>query len=265
MWTSAVIKVLEGNTVVASANGALKDGLIMLQMPEEAKWWTPERPFLYNVSVQVVDMRQKAIVDEASSYMGMRTIEVGLDKQGIPRPLLNGRFVFQVGTLDQGFWPDGIYSAPTDEALKQDVVAQKAMGFNLIRKHVKVEPRRWYYHCDRLGMLVWQDMPSARKPGSERDPTMSQFWKEAGRHMQQLRVHPSIVQWVLFNEAWGQPGRAATRTLVSKMQALDASRLVDALSGVNFGGDTGVGSVIGRCQSSGKSLEMMFWFNLFTK
>ena len=240
---SLVVKVLEGSRTVGFARGrGGKD--IVVQMPANAKWWSPSQAFLYNVSAQLVLGSTEEVVDEVTSYVALRTIEVGLDEHGVPRPLLNGKFVFQVGTLDQGFWPDGIYTAPSDEALLSDIVAQRAMGFNLIRKHVKVEPRRWYFHCDRLGMLVWQDMPSARQVESKGNS--SQFWKEAQRHIQQLRVHPSIVQWVVYNEAWGQPNRAQTKAMVGRFQALDGSRLVDALSGVNFGGDTGVGSVIGK-------------------
>ncbi|MDO4559212.1 MAG: glycoside hydrolase family 2, partial [Planctomycetia bacterium] len=121
------------------------------------KLWTPETPFLYELDVEIENGDDD--IDEVESYFGMRKVSVGRDSDGIVRLLLNDRFVFQRGPLDQGFWPDGIYTAPTDEALKYDIEITKKLGFNCTRKHVKVEPARWYYWCDVLGLLVWQDMP----------------------------------------------------------------------------------------------------------
>src|SRR5207253_6532266 len=133
------------------------------------------------------------------------------DDKGVTRLLLNGKFLFQVGPLDQGFWPDGLYTAPTDEALKYDIEITKSLGFNMARKHVKVEPDRWYYWCDKLGLLVWQDMPSGDRyirkidPDIQRTPeSTAQFELEWKRIMDALRNHPSIVMWVPFNEGWGQ-------------------------------------------------------------
>ena len=119
----------------------------------------------------------------------------------MPRMLLNGKFVFQVGPLDQGFWPDGIYTAPTDEALRYDIEIIKKLGINMARKHVKVEPDRWYYWCDKLGLLVWQDMPSRRQANAR---GQQQFAGELRAMIEGRRNHPSIILWVLFNEGWGQ-------------------------------------------------------------
>src|SRR5262249_11825530 len=125
---------------------------------KETRFWSPESPFLYDVRISLMDGGK--VLDTVESYFGMRKVEVGKDAKGVRRILLNGKFLFQVGPLDQGFWPDGLYTAPTDEALKYDIAITKKLGFNMARKHVKVEPERWYYWCDRLGLLVWQDMPS---------------------------------------------------------------------------------------------------------
>ena len=136
-----------------------------------------------------------------TSYFGMRKIALGKDEKGVTRMMLNGKFVFQVGPLDQGFWPDGIYTAPTDEALRWDVETMKKLGFNCARKHVKVEPDRWYYWCDKLGLLVWQDMPAGDNRTAE---AKQQFEVELRRLIEGRRNHPAIIMWVVFNEGWGQ-------------------------------------------------------------
>src|SRR5262249_9435171 len=154
----------------------------------------------------------KEIVDTVGSYFGLRSIAVGpVGGKGPPRLLLNGKPLFQYGVLDQGFWPDGLYTAPADAALKFDVEMTKKLGFNLSRNHVKAEPARWYYWCDRLGLLVWQDMPSGDKsvrPGQadlERtEASAKQFELELRRMIDGLHNHPCIVMWVVFNEGWGQ-------------------------------------------------------------
>jgi hypothetical protein len=155
----------------------------------------------------------------------MRKIALMRDSAGILRMALNNRPLFQIGPLDQGWWPDGLYTAPTDEALRSDVEATKRLGFNVARKHVKVEPDRWYYHADRLGLLVWQDMPSADNRTAE---GRAQFATELTRMIDALRNHPSIVMWVPFNEGWGQHD---TPRYVSQVRALDSSRLVNNASG----------------------------------
>src|SRR5262249_44524832 len=152
-----------------------------------------------------------AAEDVVKTYFGMRKIEVGKDDKGVTRLLLNGKPTFMVGPLDQGFWPDGLYTAPTDEALKFDIEQTKKLGFNMTRKHVKVEPERWYYWCDQLGLLVWQDMPSGDKSIRDKDPDIKrtpesarQYEQELARMIQGRGDHPCIVMWVPFNEGWGQ-------------------------------------------------------------
>jgi hypothetical protein len=174
-------------------------------------------------------------VDAVNSYFGMRKIEVAKDDQGVNRIKLNGRPIFQVGPLDQGFWPDGIYTAPTDEALRYDVEVTKQLGFNMTRKHVKVEPDRWYYWCDRLGLLVWQDMPSGDKSINPNQPDIVRTPESARQYDTELKAmidglqgHPSIIVWVVFNEGWGQ---FDTKRIADWTKTYDPTRLVDAASG----------------------------------
>src|SRR6185312_11425454 len=159
--------------------------------------WSPDDPFLYDLQVTLKDGNR--VVDTVTSYFGMRKIALKKDEEGKTRIALNDQFTFQMGALDQGFWPDGIYTAPTDEALRFDIETLKRDGFNLARKHVKVEPDRWYYWCDKLGLLVWQDMPSCNNATAD---GRTHFEAELKRMIQGLRNHPSIVMWVLFNESW---------------------------------------------------------------
>ncbi|THU32905.1 beta-galactosidase [Niastella caeni] len=216
---------------------------VALSIPN-AELWSPKHPFLYDLKVSLLQKNKKT--DEVSSYFAMRKISVGMDNNGIQRMLLNNEFVFQYGPLDQGWWPDGLYTAPTDEALKYDIEQTKAMGFNMIRKHVKVEPARWYTYCDRLGMLVWQDMPSGdlgnrweSRPGvyghaSDKNRTAeseSIYRNEWRAIMQKLYHFPSIIVWVPFNEGWGQ---FKTKDIVQVTQQQDPSRLVNSASGGNF-------------------------------
>ncbi|HEX2534868.1 MAG TPA: glycoside hydrolase family 2 TIM barrel-domain containing protein [Chitinophagaceae bacterium] len=237
-----VITAFDGSTQVAEAEKAPGEAA-ELSIPN-AKLWSPETPFLYDLRVRLV--RGKKTVDEVKSYSAMRKISMQPDAQGIRRMLLNNKFVFQYGPLDQGWWPDGLYTAPTDEALRYDIEQTKNMGFNMIRKHVKVEPARWYYHCDRLGMLVWQDMPSGdlgnrweSRPGvhgiatdKDRTPESEQIYrKEWTEIMKDLYAFPSIVVWVPFNEAWGQ---FKTKDIVTWTINQDPSRLVNGASGGNF-------------------------------
>ncbi len=185
--------------------------------------WSPGDPFLYDLRVTLKDAGH--VVDSVSSYFGMRKISLRKDDAGITRLALNDQFLFQMGTLDQGFWPDGIYTAPTDDALRFDIEYLKRCGFNLARKHVKVEPDRWYYWCDKLGLLVWQDMPSGNNTTPE---SRTQFEAELQRMVTGRFNHPSIIVWVLFNEGWGQYD---TERLVTWLKAMDPSRLVDNASG----------------------------------
>jgi hypothetical protein len=195
--------------------------------------WSPERPDLYEVDV--VLKRGEVVLDLVRSYFGLREVRLGTDEQGSRRIFLNGKAYFQVGVLDQGFWPDGIYTAPSDEALRYDLETAKELGFNLVRKHVKVEPARWYYWADRLGLLVWQDMPSAKNVTEE---GRRQFEAELQRLLDQRAHHPSIIMWVLFNEGWGQ---FDTERLVRRIKAADPTRLVSNASGWT---DMKVGEVV---------------------
>lgn len=216
--------------------------------------WSPEEPYLYSLKLTLSE-------DEVTSYFAMREFGVGEDSRGIKRLFLNGKPYYHNGVLDQGYWPDGLYTAPSDEALVFDIQAAKAMGFNMLRKHVKVEPLRWYYHCDRLGMLVWQDMPNGGgkyKPATVALPLMTGAHKrddkygafarrdERGRRefMSELREMvtvlyncPCIAMWVLFNEGWGQFDAAAC---LKAVQDIDASRTIDHASGWH---DQGIGEV----------------------
>jgi hypothetical protein len=198
-----------------------------------AQLWSPDHPALYNLHVKLVSKGKTT--DEVDGYFAMRKISLGKDERGFTRILLNNKFVFQVGPLDQGFWPDGLYTAPTEAALKFDLEAEKKLGFNMVRKHVKVEPERWYYWTDKLGLLVWQDMPSGDNKTAE---SHEQFEHELDRMIAGRGNHPSIVMWVVFNEGWGQ---FDTERLVEHAKKLDPSRLVNDASGWT---DKGVGDVM---------------------
>jgi hypothetical protein len=192
--------------------------------------WSPESPFLYPLHIEL--QKGGKGVDSVESYLAMRKIEV--DK-GTARIALNGKPYFMVGPLDQGFWPDGLYTAPTDAALKYDIEMTKKLGFNMTRKHVKVEPERWYYWCDKLGLLVWQDMPSGDRSIGEKDPDINrseesarQFVLELKRMIDGLYNHPCIVMWVVFNEGWGQ---FETDSITHLTKKHDPTRLVNSASG----------------------------------
>lgn len=195
--------------------------------------WSPDDPFLYDLKVTLKDGNK--ILDSVSSYFGMRKISLLADDRGVTRIALNNQFIFELGVLDQGFWPDGIYTAPTDAALRHDLEFLKQAGFNLVRMHVKVEQERWYYWCDKLGLLVWQDMPSGDNSTAA---SRQEFEIELQHMMQGLYNHPAIVQWDLFNEGWGQ---FDTESLTEWIKAMDPSRLVDDASGWT---DMRVGDVI---------------------
>jgi hypothetical protein len=205
--------------------------------------WSPNAPHLYDLTVEL--RKDDKLIDRVESYFGMRKIEVKPGRDGASaRILLNGKPIFQMGVLDQGFWPDGLYTAPTDAALKWDVEFTKKLGFNMSRKHVKVEPARWYYWCDRLGLLVWQDMPSGDrsippgKPDLMRTKESAAIYEtELRRMIDNLHNHPCIVSWVVFNEGWGQFDTARIAAWTKKH---DPTRLVDSASGWN---DLWVGDV----------------------
>ncbi len=196
--------------------------------------WSPDNPFLYTFRLDYIRSNGE-VADSVSGYFGMRKISLGKDKDGFIRMMLNDEFVFQFGPLDQGWWPDGLYTAPGDEALKYDIEVTKKLGFNMARKHVKVEPDRWYYWCDRLGLMVWQDMPSGDEFIGRNDPDITrteesemQFKFELQRMVEQHSNHPSIIVWVPFNEGWGQ---FKTVEIVDFIRELDTTRLVNPTSG----------------------------------
>lgn len=225
------VKVLDAGTVAASTDGKANEP-INLAIPN-AKLWSPENPFLYDLDITLRSGSGQA--DHVTSYFGMRSIKVA-DAGGVKRILLNGKPVFQFGPLDQGFWPDGIYTAPCEAAMKNDIAQMKALGFNMVRKHIKVEPDRWYYWTDKLGLLVWQDMPSANSyidRGKTNVPAVDrqEFETELERMIKGHWNVPSIVTWVVFNEGQGQPDEQATRGLVKLVQTWDPSRLVNEASG----------------------------------
>jgi hypothetical protein len=190
---------------------------------ERPRLWSPDDPFLYSLRVRL--LKDDKTVDEVGSYFGLRKIVVKKDVAGVERIFLNDHYTYSLGVLDQGFWPDGIYTAPTDAALKFDIQAIKAMGFNTIRKHVKIEPDRWYYHCDKLGILVWQDIVPPANSGIE---ARTEFEKEIGENLAQLHNHPSITLWTLFNEGWGAYDQ---ERLAGLIKGLDSSRLLNGHSG----------------------------------
>ncbi|GIH10670.1 hypothetical protein Rhe02_87370 [Rhizocola hellebori] len=223
-------QALSGGAVVGTATGA--PGAHLRVPVPNARLWNPDDPFLYDLRVTLSGG------DSVGGYFGMRSLGKAM-VGGALRPLLNGKFVFQMGTLDQGYWPDGIYTAPTDEALRFDLERQKALGFNMVRKHVKVEPARWFYHADRIGLMVWQDMPSMFSSAAA---DRTNFESELHRVVDQLRGYTSIVQWVPFNEGWGEYDPARIADLV---KSWDPSRLVNNNSGSNCCGfDGGAGDVI---------------------
>jgi beta-galactosidase/beta-glucuronidase len=239
------IQVSENEKVLKTSSVNI-DKSIEIEIPNQ-RLWSPDDPFLYKLKLTLVD-KNGAELDVVNSYFGMRKISLG-DLKGNKYLFLNNEPLFHYGTLDQGWWPDGLHTPPSDEAMKFDIDITKQMGFNMIRKHVKIEPDRWYYHCDKLGMLVWQDMPSGtasipiegttrqhsvprtRKgepDANRRSESTAQFEWEL-RRMMDLHINaPSIVVWVPFNEGWGQ---YATNRIAAAIKAYDPTRLVNSASG----------------------------------
>ena len=227
--------VWHSSTLVASATGSVSSPMtISIPAPH---LWSPDDPFLYDVQVDL--KLGSTVVDHISSYFGMR--KIGLERiDQYMRLLLNNQFVFQIGALNQGYWPDGIYTAPTDEALRFDLEQAKALGYNLVRLHMKVEPARWYYWADKLGLMVWQDMPAMRDGHTPSEEDRVQFEVELKEMIDERSNSPAIVMWVLFNESWGQYD---TTRLTSLIKSWDPSRLVDSASGWR---DEGIGDVVDR-------------------
>jgi len=234
------VTVKEGAKVVATAQ-SINNLPVEIVMPENMKLWSPDSPNLYDLEITLWDGTRQ--LDKVNSYAAMRKYSTKRDDKGIVRLQLNNKDLFQFGPLDQGWWPDGLYTPPTDAALEYDIIKTKDFGFNMIRKHVKVEPARWYTHCDRHGIIVWQDMPNGdRGPGwdsrnyfkgsesmrtAESEGNYRKEWKEI---MDYLYSYPSIGVWVPFNEAWGQ---FKTIEITEWTKQYDPSRLVNPASGGN--------------------------------
>lgn len=238
-------KVLDGDTVVF--DGEITE-ITEIPVPD-AKLWSPENPFLYDLKLT---LESESGCDEVASYFAMRKFSITTDSKGHPRLALNNKPYFQRGLLDQGYWPDGGLTAPCDEALIFDIEEMKRLGFNMLRKHIKVEPHRWYYHCDRLGMIVWQDMVSGgeyignfyagflpnlninvkdnkyKAFSREKPEWREQFKEELFEMIDNLYNFPCIGCWVPFNEGWGQ---FDAKEIGEKVKAYDPSRIVDHASG----------------------------------
>ncbi|MDX9773370.1 MAG: glycoside hydrolase family 2 TIM barrel-domain containing protein [Bacteroidales bacterium] len=237
----AEVTVLSGGKETDISSG-ITGSPITLTIPDPILW-SPDNPFLYDLKVRLVT--GGIVTDEVKSYAGMRKISVGVTEDGFTRIMLNNKFVWQNGPLDQGFWPDGLYTPPSDKAMKYDIEMLKKMGFNMMRKHVKVENRRFYFHTDRLGMLVWQDMPSGDDYIRGDMPDISKYASDSAQFMQELTSmidtkfnNPSIIMWVIYNEGWGQYDTPAVTDYVS---AYDTTRLVNSASGWT---DRGTGNVL---------------------
>ncbi len=220
---------MDGGAIVAKAS-ATAGGTLDLQLPKP-HLWSPSDPHLYNLEVYLVNtgLGPSLAGDRVGSYFGMRKISLGKDDRGRTRIFLNNKFLLEIGLLDQGYWPEGVYTAPTDDALRFDIQTAKQLGYNLLRKHAKVEPQRWYYWADRVGMLVWQDMPQAFGGKAGLDDAAKQQWLVEWRaEIAELFNSPSIIVWTAFNEGWGQHD---TGQIVAATKELDPTRLVDNASG----------------------------------
>ena len=242
------VKEAQAQAAVMSETEGMSNEYMEIPLPD-VRPWTCEQPWLYDFTVTMGE-------DTAESYFALRTFTVEPDGEGIPRICMNGEVQFQNGVLDQGYWPDGLYTAPSDEALIFDILEMKKSGFNMIRKHIKIEPHRWYYHCDRLGMVVWQDMVNGGTYYKHWFVTYAatliswkkwkmadiyphllsrthkegrlEFVREMKESIRILRGHPSIAAWVIFNEGWGQ---FQTEDMTRIARECDPTRLIDQASG----------------------------------
>ncbi len=234
---SAVIRILAAGIVVKTV--AARPNVPVTVSLSSPRLWSPSSPFLYDLDVTL--SQNNLVTDHVGSYFGMRKISLG-KIGGITKMLLNNQFVFEIGPLDQGFWPDGIYTPPSEAAMKNDLQTMKLFGFNMVRKHIKVESQRWYYWADKLGLLVWQDMPSPNSYTDHPQPIdLAAFDQQERQVIQTHWNHPCIIMWVIFNES---QGRHDTRRLVGLAKTLDPSRLADRDSGSGYDkNDRDVGDV----------------------
>ncbi|KKK25315.1 hypothetical protein P175DRAFT_0553896 [Aspergillus ochraceoroseus IBT 24754] len=219
--TPVVVSVQDGDHTIASQNGTANQQFKFTA--DGVRLWSPDTPDLYNISVTMGR-------DQVGSYTGFRTISKGT-VNGVVRPLVNGEFMFLFGTLDQGYWPDGIYTPPNRDAMIYDLKVLKDLGFNMLRKHIKVEPALFYRACDELGLLVIQDMPALflAQPNANQQ---QEFTRQLGLMVNQLKNYPCIFTWVIYNEGWGQPSTWHPEFgLTDMVKKLDSTRLVDAASG----------------------------------
>lgn len=217
---------LDGGQLVSVAEAVSGAGFYLpIKSP---KLWSPDEPFLYDLTISLKDGHGK-VVDDVKSYFGMRDIKLG-KVNGVNRPLVNGKFIMQLGLLDQGYWPDGILTPPTEEALKSDIRFTKNAGFNLIRKHMKTEPQRFYYWADKLGLFVWQDMPAIWYQNEDTAKVRTEFRRELKAVMDEHYNSPSIITWVPFNENWGA---FDVKEITDWVKKYDPSRLVNGNSGFN--------------------------------
>lgn len=213
----------EVDVTVADKTTTTKDGVAVVKMPADFKLWSPESPALY-------DFTAVCGADKVTGYFGMRKIEVKKDANGVLRIFFNNSPRFLLGVLDQGWWPDGLLTPPSDEAMAFDIARLKAMGYDMMRKHIKVEPRRYYHLCDKLGIIVMQDMPSG---GGDKQRRYGFYRRELQEMIDHLYNVPSIVSWIPYNESWGQPGEFLTHATLAWTQRYDPSRIVDGPSGWN--------------------------------
>lgn len=254
------VKILKDGKIVAEKTGTAGQPL-EVAVPN-AELWTPDHPSLYQLEAKLIDGRRT--VDEVKSYFAMRKISIEKDAHGFQQLMLNNQRLFQYGTLDQGWWPDGLLTPPSDAAMRFDMDVLKDMGFNMLRKHIKVEPSRYYYYADSIGLLIWQDMvsgfstvaretqhvkPQATEDWARPEESARQFEQEWKSIIDHLRVFPSIVVWVVFNEGWGQ---YETRRVVDWTRQYDPTRIVNGVSGWT---DRGVGQMNDAHQYPGPAME----------
>ena len=238
----------EPSSKVLAQGKTVPGGVVTLPVAKP-ELWSPDSPYLYGLEIAV--LRGGKVVDKIEGYTAMREVSLFQKNKNTRLIALNGEPLFNFGPLDQGWWPDGLYTAPTDEALKYDIQKTKDFGFNMIRKHIKVEPSRWFYHCDRIGMMVWQDMPCFGvhkdnkwgihnyNEGTDFPATpqaKANYYKEWGEIIAQVKKFPCIVMWIPFNEAWSQ---FDTKAVVEFTRAQDPTRLINMSSGGNWEPDCG--------------------------